>query len=113
MDASAGGRICSFCNGSKDGPPLSDFNFGIPITLGSIGFPLLVFSFLIDRMSFDEIPRLPGDGGPYTMEAYNLELLVSVYLPGIRLISNLYHMLLKNLYLMSSKDHLILQQQLK
>ena len=64
MDASAGGRICSFCNGSKDGPPLSDFSLGIPITLGSIGFPLLVFSFLIDRMSFEEIPRLPGDGGP-------------------------------------------------
>ena len=65
FEASAGGLICSFCNGSKEGPPLSDFNLGIPITFGSTGFPLLVFNFLMDRMSLDEIPRLPGDGGPY------------------------------------------------
>ena len=65
FEASAGGLICSFCNGSKDGPPLSDFSFGIPMTFASIGLPLLDFKFLIDLMSLEEIPRLPGDGGPY------------------------------------------------
>ena len=45
--------------------PETDFNLGIPITFASIGFPLLVFNFFIERMSFEEIPRFPGDGGPY------------------------------------------------
>ena len=35
------------------------------MTFASIGLPLLDFNFLIDLMSLEEIPRLPGDGGPY------------------------------------------------
>ena len=39
----------------------------MPITFGSTGLPELDFNFLIDRMSFDEIPLFPGDGGPYEL----------------------------------------------
>ena len=65
FDVSDGGLICSFCKGSNEGPPLSDFILGIPITFGSTGFPEFGFNFLMERMSFDEMPRFPGDGGPY------------------------------------------------
>ena len=64
LEAAGGGRICSFCSGSNDGPTLSVFNLGIPITLASTGFPEEDFSFLTDRTSFDDMPLFPGEGGP-------------------------------------------------